>query len=392
MAAPYVAQPEIGTGRIRADWSDSTGTALVKPDGTLATGPAAYGSTVAPNPPTNVQAFAGPASVTATWLAPTVGQPTGYTVTLSPGGASTSVSGLTATISGLTNGTAYTASVVATNGGGNSTSASATAVTPKASGLTLGTVPSALTGVTTGQLFAWYAADQLPSPPANTVALSSGSGGTGIFLNDASGNGHNIATASSPPTMVTSWTNSKPAMLFDGAGNFLNLPFGLDTLGGIFSLFAICDLTAAVNGSSQNDMRLISNNGTSAQERGWEVDAYGNGSTTNTFREIFQYNAMQSATITTATPYAYSAVYGLAANGGGFRYIKGTKDTTGGGVLSAQPPLAINLTIGGQSGGIKLWKGRIAEIILFQGALSDTDRHAVESYIGTKYALTMAVQ
>ena len=34
MAAPYIAQPEIGTGRIRADWSSSAGTALVKPDGT----------------------------------------------------------------------------------------------------------------------------------------------------------------------------------------------------------------------------------------------------------------------------------------------------------------------------------------------------------------------
>ena len=51
---------------------------------------------------------------------------TGYTVTVHPNEGVVAVDGRTATITGLTNGTAYTVIVVATNGGGDSVGASAT--------------------------------------------------------------------------------------------------------------------------------------------------------------------------------------------------------------------------------------------------------------------------
>jgi murein DD-endopeptidase MepM/ murein hydrolase activator NlpD len=88
--------------------------------------------------PTNVRAGAGNGSATVTWIAPNFNGGTpiaAYNVTASPGGITTSVPGTStsATVVGLTNGTAYTFSVAAVNAVGASLSAASNAVTPSAS-------------------------------------------------------------------------------------------------------------------------------------------------------------------------------------------------------------------------------------------------------------------
>src|SRR5262249_27361537 len=82
------------------------------------TGPASNGlngtPATVPGAPTITSAVPGNAAITVSWTAPSSngGAPiTSYTVTTSPGSASCTTSGLSCTVSGLTNGTLYTVSV-----------------------------------------------------------------------------------------------------------------------------------------------------------------------------------------------------------------------------------------------------------------------------------------
>ena len=100
-----------------------------------------------PDAPTNVTASAGNSQVTLNWTAPTNNGGsaiTSYSVTSSPGNfQATTADGLTttATVTGLTNGIAYTFTVVATNVIGNSKTASSLSIIPR-------TIPGAPTNVT----------------------------------------------------------------------------------------------------------------------------------------------------------------------------------------------------------------------------------------------------
>ena len=87
-----------------------------------------------PNPPAAPTANAGNGQAVVSWVAPASMTPiTDYRVTASPGGASCTVLALTCTISGLTNGTAYTFKVQAENAAGwGSPSAASAPVTPLA--------------------------------------------------------------------------------------------------------------------------------------------------------------------------------------------------------------------------------------------------------------------
>ncbi|HEY5180868.1 MAG TPA: M4 family metallopeptidase, partial [Dermatophilaceae bacterium] len=103
-------------------------------------------SATVPGAPTAVTATAGNAAAVVSWTAPASNGGsaiTGYTATASPGGATATTTGATtATVSGLTNGTAYTFTVTATNATNTSPPSSASAaVTPR-------TVPGAPTAVT----------------------------------------------------------------------------------------------------------------------------------------------------------------------------------------------------------------------------------------------------
>jgi serine protease AprX len=101
-----------------------------------------YAKTLIPAAPTNVTATAGRASAKVSWTAPPTQPGSGvksYTVTASPGGATSTVTGSStqAAVTGLVNGTAYTFTVTATNELGTSPASSPSApATPSATGTT----------------------------------------------------------------------------------------------------------------------------------------------------------------------------------------------------------------------------------------------------------------
>jgi len=107
-----------------------------------ASGPASATPTVPPSvpgAPTGLTATRGNAQVSLAWSAPASNGGsaiTGYTVTASPGGATCTSAGLSCTVTGLTNGTAYSFTVTATNAVGTGPASAPASATPA-------TVPSA---------------------------------------------------------------------------------------------------------------------------------------------------------------------------------------------------------------------------------------------------------
>jgi chitodextrinase len=84
-----------------------------------------------PAPPSITHTSAGDAQVSVTWSAANPA-PDNYTVTSAPDGKTCTTSSLSCSVTGLTNGTAYTFTVTANYGGGTVVSAASAPVTPKA--------------------------------------------------------------------------------------------------------------------------------------------------------------------------------------------------------------------------------------------------------------------
>ena len=107
-----------------------------------ATGTITVTTAMVPGAPTSVVATAGVASASIAFVAPssTGGSViTGYTVTSSPGGITAMGTTSPINVTGLTNGTAYTFTVVATNAVGNSVASAASAAVTPAAPFTCGT-------------------------------------------------------------------------------------------------------------------------------------------------------------------------------------------------------------------------------------------------------------
>ncbi|MER7278454.1 fibronectin type III domain-containing protein [Dactylosporangium sp. NPDC000244] len=152
--------------------------------------------------PSVVLATAGNGSAAVSWTPPQTGPAvTGYTVTAAPGGLTCEATGTTmCLVSGLTNGVAYTFTVVAHTAGGADSAASlpSNTVVPAVPFDPSGTVPAGPAGVTA-----------VPGPGRATVSWTAGTGGpavTGYTVTSVPG-GFTCTTAGATSCVVTGLTD-----------------------------------------------------------------------------------------------------------------------------------------------------------------------------------------
>ena len=140
---------------------------------------ASYFPLKTPNAPTIGTATAGASSASVTFTAPANvggGAITGYTVTSSPGGFTGTGASSPITVSGLSNFTSYTFTVVATNAFGTGPqSAASNSVTP---------VPPSQTAYTTPGTYSWVAPSGLSPATVSVVCVGGGGGGYFAYAGD----------------------------------------------------------------------------------------------------------------------------------------------------------------------------------------------------------------
>ncbi|MGV1909782.1 putative Ig domain-containing protein [Agrobacterium vitis] len=182
---------------------------------TLTFSAACYASApTSPGAPTIGTATPGNSQATVSFTAPASdggAAITSYTVTASPGGATATGSASPITVTGLTNGTAYTFTVTATNSVGTGTASAATsAVTPTVPTFTFSPASGALTAATVGTAYSETVTASGGTSPY-TYAVSSGTLPAGMSLNTSTGEISGTPTTAGSASFTISATDANSA-------------------------------------------------------------------------------------------------------------------------------------------------------------------------------------
>ena len=217
----------------------------------------------------------------------------------------------------------------------------------------------------------WDASD------ATTITQS---GGLVSQITDKSGGGNTATQPSSgsQPTLVSNALNGKSLLRFDGSRS-LNGNFSTSVSTNAYSIFLVCKMSGTVTNG-----RMFSAGGASAD--------YASGSIIPCCANATSGDSLSSYNGTTGTNVGVVSgfsSYGIFAGVCGVSSLtntaNGTTSATGSVTLTnALTRFAIGQPIGGGAGGII---GDIAEIILFNNALSSVARARVEKYLAAKWGI-----
>jgi len=321
--------------------------------------PAIMASQVSSLPVISPVAFAG--NQQATVVFPAVYGAKVYTVTPGTNSAlAVQTSASSVTMPNLTNGVPVYFTVTTDNGASGTTSV----VTPRPQPATLSAAapPVAM----------WLDANQINgvgvANPANLAVVST--------WQDVSGNGFNGTTVASP-TYLSSWTNGKPALTLNGSSQYITTALTPAIVGSQATVFIALSLNSQASAGGSVAYTWFDYRG---QNR---LDAIANAGVNN-----WRWFAGSNNIVNSSGTYATGAISIVSLVSPGFYYTQGTKMSNVGGNLWGQNALLI----GANSGPALFWPGPIAEMIVYAGKMNDADRHLVETYLGTKYNVTMAVQ
>jgi hypothetical protein len=366
----------VATARLGTGTADST--TVLRGDGAWAApADSVLRALFVPPAPTSLTATAGNAQATLSWSAPSViaqAPITDYVVQFSSDSGSTwttfadaTSTATSATVTGLTNGTAYVFRAAAVNavGTGAYTSASSS-VTP-----TAGSVVTAITGL---QL--WLdASDALTLFDATTGgSLVAADGGVARW-EDKSGNARHATQSDSAkrPARKTSQKNGLDALLFDGSSDAFSL--SSITIPASHSVFQVYERLSGVQsfgiagvvGASSRYPSLWFSDGVLYQISNADFTTHGTSSASTGY---FLVSTIRNATTSIE----------LRRNGSTVSSV-----TTGAGVTNA---VGGTWTLIGDRLSSNFHSGNLCEIIVYDSALSDANRSAVESYLMSKWGIT----
>jgi hypothetical protein len=327
---------------------------------------------VAPDAPTSVLLTPGTTLLTATWTAPANNggaaitdyvieyrtNPSG-TWTVFPDSVSTAT---TATITGLTAGTAYDVRIRALNTYDLSTPSVIATATPT------GWTPAAL-GT---NLSLWLDADE-----ASTITLN---GSTVSQWNDKSGNGRHATqgTASAQPAYTASGLNGRPVLTFDSTNDFLGTAL---TLPHPLSMYAV----AQFNPLGGVNARAILGSGNLSYALG-----YLNAAPASNAYALWNPNVNGGAYINNTTGLGPVVVGSTTASNDENTWNTYVNGSNAGQTISdtGTPNAPSPILIGWTGNGSEYWSGPIAEVVVLSQTMTTADRQRVEGYLAHKWGLT----
>lgn len=228
--------------------------------------------------------------------------------------------------------------------------------------------PSKLTGLTlwldandSSTLFGNNNCSSSPDP-ANNAAIG--------CWKDKSGNGFNATEATNKPDYKTGILNNKPVIRFNGTNDVLTLSSNItDT---VLTAFIVASKASTGSGYRTairlNRFQLLGRDTAVNQWGVWEQNAVLSGQTLNT-----------TAQIMAATQKAFNNV-DLATNGASINITSGT----------GLPNSSATSHIGAVSTSSQFMDGDIAEIVIYNRALSTSERAKIEAYLSDKWNIALA--
>ena len=198
-------------------------------------------------------------------------------------------------------------------------------------------------------------------------------------------------TAANQPTYTASCINSRPCLDFDGSNDKLSADSaGLAILknrsGYTVITVAQTDTTTGIHyawnwsvGTSTNGRAVLLSNGTTGTFGARRLDADSSATLSPTSYFAVDTNYVMTVTVNHSTTSAEIFRDGTSkANSSSFLTSGSTSNTN-------SQSAAI-----GDNNGANFWDGPIAEILVYDHALTTTERQQVESYLGGKYAISVA--
>lgn len=247
-----------------------------------------------------------------------------------------------------------------------------------------GDLPSSVTSVT-------YTIDPTTSGVARNGLLTWLRADTGVVAadttvsqwNDQSGNTRNAvqATTDNEPTSQIDPITGIPVLTFDGAASYLTLPSG-------YSDFTQGNTIIIVGEPSATTGTVLDlGNGQSSDNLTFGLNANALGGLSTQVYSGSTASALNTTSGVAQGNYQILETTQDSATGIVTQYVNGTALTPSA-VLNLPANLSRASNYLGTSASGTYYSGNIAEILVYNRALTETERHAVETYLAAKYYLT----